>query len=216
MTTTEMVPVAMASVGGPRTEAWVVQSPIGPLALEGTDDALIGITLPPVGSQSATAASLASTAASLASTAASPASTVPPNRIAEPEGWHKIDLEGSESSEPPAAVRQTATQLAEYFCGARTTFELPLVTTVGTAFQRRVWWALAEIPFGQTISYADLADRVGRPRAFRAVGQANGANPFPIVLPCHRVLASGGRIGGYGGGLTMKRALLSLEGITVP
>ena len=74
-----------------------------------------------------------------------------------------------------------------------------------------MWFALAEIPYGTTISYGDLARRVGRPSAYRAVGQANGANPLPIVLPCHRVVATGGGIGGYGGGLALKRRLLALE-----
>ena len=77
-----------------------------------------------------------------------------------------------------------------------------------------MWLTLAEIPYGETVSYAELAMMVGRPNAYRAVGQANGANPIPIVLPCHRVLASGGGIGGYGGGLPMKRQLLEMEGVT--
>ena len=84
----------------------------------------------------------------------------------------------------------------------------------GTEFQRSVWTSLADIPYGEVISYAELAEMVGRPTAFRAVGQANGANPIPIVLPCHRVVASGGGIGGYGGGLDLKRELLALEGVT--
>ena len=89
----------------------------------------------------------------------------------------------------------------------------PALELEGTEFQKEVWLALAEIPYGKTISYAELASMVGRPTAFRAVGQANGANPIPIVLPCHRVIASGGGIGGYGGGLDMKRQLLALEGV---
>ncbi|HET6793587.1 MAG TPA: methylated-DNA--[protein]-cysteine S-methyltransferase [Acidimicrobiales bacterium] len=114
----------------------------------------------------------------------------------------------------PAPVAAAAAQLKEYFAGQRDSFDIPLKLK-GTDFQREVWLALAEIPYGTTISYADLARAVGRPRAFRAVGQANGANPLPIVLPCHRVVASGGRIGGYGGGLTMKRRLLDLEGVVL-
>jgi methylated-DNA-[protein]-cysteine S-methyltransferase len=117
---------------------------------------------------------------------------------------------------PPGAtatrhLRAAARQLEEYFAGARTSFDLPLSPTGGTAFQRQVWLSLADIGYGRTESYADLATRVGRPRAFRAVGQANGANPLPIVLPCHRVVASGGGLGGYGGGLDMKRWLLAHE-----
>ena len=111
---------------------------------------------------------------------------------------------------PPAAVSTAQRQLEEYFAGHRRSFELPLAPS-GTAFQRQVWFALADIPYGETISYAELAARVGRPRAFRAVGQANGANPIPIILPCHRVIASDGGIGGYGGGLDLKRQLLALE-----
>ena len=114
----------------------------------------------------------------------------------------------------PDAVAATVVQLEEYFAGARHRFDLPMALE-GTAFQRDVWLALADIPWGHTISYAELAEAVGRPTAFRAVGQANGANPIPIVLPCHRVLASGGRIGGFGGGLPMKRQLLALEGVEV-
>jgi methylated-DNA-[protein]-cysteine S-methyltransferase len=112
----------------------------------------------------------------------------------------------------PEPVRAARAQLTEYLGGRRTTFDIPL-SFGGTAFQHEVWAALAGIPYGETISYAELARRVGRPQAFRAVGQANGANPLPIFLPCHRVLASGGKIGGYGGGLPLKRRLLALEGV---
>lgn len=110
----------------------------------------------------------------------------------------------------PGPVAAARGQLDEYFAGERRSFDLPLAAA-GTEFQRQVWFALAEIPYGETISYAELAAWVGRPTAFRAVGQANGANPLPIVLPCHRVVASGGGIGGYGGGLELKRRLLALE-----
>ncbi|HWD51078.1 MAG TPA: methylated-DNA--[protein]-cysteine S-methyltransferase [Acidimicrobiales bacterium] len=106
---------------------------------------------------------------------------------------------------------EAATQLDEYFAGERQSFELAL-DPQGTPFQRKVWFALADIPYGQTISYAELARRVGRPKAFRAVGQANGRNPLAIILPCHRVITSEGTIGGYGGGLPMKRELLAHEG----
>jgi methylated-DNA-[protein]-cysteine S-methyltransferase len=112
----------------------------------------------------------------------------------------------------PAALDSAVAQLGEYFEGTRRAFDLPL-ELAGTPFQRAVWRALADIPYGQTISYAELAAMVGRPGAFRAVGQANGANPVPIVLPCHRVVSSGGGIGGYGGGLELKRRLLALEGV---
>lgn len=112
----------------------------------------------------------------------------------------------------PATLVAAVRQLEEYFSGRRKQFELPL-ELAGTEFQCDVWQSLAEIPYGTVVSYAELAAMVGRPTAFRAVGQANGANPLPIVLPCHRVVASGRSIGGYGGGLPMKRRLLALEGV---
>jgi methylated-DNA-[protein]-cysteine S-methyltransferase len=102
-------------------------------------------------------------------------------------------------------------QLAEYFAGRRRTFALDLAPE-GTAFQRETWRALSAIPYGETISYAELARRVGRPNASRAVGAANGANPLPIVVPCHRVIGADGSLTGFGGGLPVKRALLELEG----
>jgi methylated-DNA-[protein]-cysteine S-methyltransferase len=104
-------------------------------------------------------------------------------------------------------------QLDEYFSKRRKAFDLPL-QLVGTQFQREVWLALSKIPYGETISYRELAALVGRPRAFRAVGQANRTNPLPIILPCHRVIAADGTIGGYGGGTAIKRQLLALEGAT--
>ncbi|AHG88330.1 Methylated-DNA--protein-cysteine methyltransferase [Gemmatirosa kalamazoonensis] len=102
-------------------------------------------------------------------------------------------------------------QLAEYFAGARTTFELPLAPR-GTPFQRRVWMALRDIPYGRTISYLDLARRVGDVRATRAVGAANGRNPLPIVVPCHRVIGTDGSLTGFGGGIARKQWLLAHEG----
>src|SRR5690606_14915845 len=108
-------------------------------------------------------------------------------------------------------LRLAARQLDEYFAGARRSFELPL-HAVGTAFQRTVWEALATIAYGQTLSYAQLAARVGRPSAVRAVGAANGRNPLPIVLPCHRVIGADGSLTGFGGGLPAKRFLLAHEG----
>lgn len=123
-------------------------------------------------------------------------------KAAKPErGW-------IESSAGPVA--QAITQLREYFAGRRTEFDLPLALE-GTAFQRSVWRALQEIPYGETISYGELARRVGNPKASRAVGSANGANRIPIVIPCHRVIASGGKLGGFGGGLPVKEKLLALE-----
>lgn len=106
-------------------------------------------------------------------------------------------------------------QLAEYFEGTRTEFELPLALH-GTPFQLTVWRALCTIPYGETISYGQLADRIGRPTASRAVGLANGKNPIGIVVPCHRVIGATGDLTGYGGGLDRKRMLLDFErGVTV-
>ena len=108
-------------------------------------------------------------------------------------------------------LRAAEAQLGEYFAGTRTTFELPLAPR-GTDFQVSVWRELARIPFGTTISYAQLAQRVGNTQAMRAVGAANGRNPLPIVLPCHRVIGADGALVGFGGGLPVKEFLLRLEG----
>lgn len=108
-------------------------------------------------------------------------------------------------------LRRARLQLDEYFAGRRRSFDLPL-SPRGTPFQREVWTALASIPYGHTLSYAQLATRVGRPAAMRAVGAANGRNPLPIVLPCHRVIGADGSLTGFGGGLPAKQYLLKLEG----
>jgi methylated-DNA-[protein]-cysteine S-methyltransferase len=111
-------------------------------------------------------------------------------------------------------VGEAVRQLGEYFGGRRTTFDLPLAPA-GTVFQRKVWRRMQEIPFGQTISYGELAKRIGSPKASRAVGAANRSNPIPIVIPCHRVIGSNGKLTGFGGGLPTKQALLALEGIEI-
>lgn len=111
----------------------------------------------------------------------------------------------------PAALPAVREQLAEYFAGQRTSFDLSLAVS-GTPFQRDVWSALATIPYGETWSYAKLAAEVGRPRAVRAVGLANGRNPVSIVVPCHRVVGSNGALTGYAGGLAAKEWLLAHEG----
>jgi len=122
-------------------------------------------------------------------------------RPARPEaGWQ----------EGGALLERAARQLAQYFAGERRAFDLPLAAG-GTDFQRAVWRALERIPYGTTISYGELARRVGNPRASRAVGAANGRNPLPIVVPCHRVIGGDGRLTGFGGGLPIKEALLALE-----
>ena len=111
------------------------------------------------------------------------------------------------------ALAEAHRQLDEYFAGERRVFELPL-RPVGTAFQRRVWDLLATVPWGTTTTYGAMAARLGLPPgASRAVGAANGANPLPVVLPCHRVVGRDGRLTGYAGGLERKAALLRLEGV---
>lgn len=113
----------------------------------------------------------------------------------------------------PAAgpFAQVLSQLGEYFAGTRRAFRLRLAPT-GTPFQLSVWQALREIPYGQTTSYGELARRLGQAGAARAVGLANGSNPLPIIVPCHRVIGADGSLTGFGGGLYIKRALLALEG----
>lgn len=107
-------------------------------------------------------------------------------------------------------LQSLATQLGEYFAGERREFDLPL-DPVGTPFQRRVWLALARIPYGETVSYGDQAAALGCPRSVRAVANANGKNKISIVLPCHRVIGSDGTLTGYGGGIERKAQLLSFE-----
>ncbi len=128
----------------------------------------------------------------------------PHNRHGEPERGH-----WRHAPEPLAEARR---QLLEYFDGRRRDFDLPLAP-VGTPFQLDVWAALREIPFGCTWSYQQLARHLGKPAAMRAVGAANGRNPLPIIVPCHRVIGADGRLVGFGGGLPAKRLLLRREGV---
>jgi methylated-DNA-[protein]-cysteine S-methyltransferase len=114
-----------------------------------------------------------------------------------------------------APLREALRQLRAYFAGELQRFELPLAPR-GTAFQQRVWSALCQIPYGETTSYGALARRLGRPTASRAVGAANGRNPLPIVVPCHRVIGSTGALTGFGGGLHLKEGLLALERAHAP
>ena len=125
-------------------------------------------------------------------------------------GWLARAAHAARREEAFAPNRDAIRQVLAYLGGKRTAFDLPLDLR-GTPFQRAVWQQLLAIPYGATRSYADVARAIGSPRAVRAVGSANGANPVPIVVPCHRVIAAGGKLGGYGGGLELKRRLLAME-----
>jgi methylated-DNA-[protein]-cysteine S-methyltransferase len=117
-----------------------------------------------------------------------------------PRGWAR----------EPDAFAAASVQLGEYFAGTRTGFDLSL-EPLGTPFQLQVWLALGEVGYGETRSYGELAQRIGRPAAVRAVGAANGANPLSVVIPCHRLIGANGSLTGYGGGIERKRLLLELE-----
>jgi methylated-DNA-[protein]-cysteine S-methyltransferase len=150
-----------------------IDSPLGPLMLAGTAQALTRVHF-----------------------------QAGPHPLRPENGWRR-------AAAPFVRVRA---QLMEYFCGARRTFELPLAPA-GTPFQLSVWQALLAIPYGETLCYGELARRLGLSgRGARAVGLANGANPLPIVVPCHRIIGADGSLTGFGGGLHIKRSLLALEG----
>lgn len=141
--------------------------------------------------------------------------------VADDEGLCEICFEaeqrpntGDHWQRSPTRLAVARKQLDEYFAGKRTAFDLPLHPH-GTPFQLAVWDALLRIPFGITVSYGELAQRIGKPKAVRAVGAANGRNPIPIIVPCHRVIGADHSLTGYGGGLWIKRALLGLEGRTL-
>jgi methylated-DNA-[protein]-cysteine S-methyltransferase len=132
------------------------------------------------------------------------------HRISFPKQGCAIAPDAGWAASTRGAVGEAMNQLREYFAGKRQEFNLPLAPE-GTPFQRSVWQGLLEIPYGATISYATLAANIGKPKACRAVAAANGANLLPIVIPCHRVIAAGGKLGGFGGGLSVKQTLLDLE-----
>jgi methylated-DNA-[protein]-cysteine S-methyltransferase len=131
-------------------------------------------------------------------------------RVLMQDQKHSVPV-GTDWVEDPAAFTDAARQLDEYFAGTRRTFELPL-DPAGTAFQLAVWEQLRTIPSGTTTTYGDIAARVGKPHASRAVGAAIGRNPIGIIVPCHRVVGSSGALTGYAGGMDRKIALLTLEG----
>lgn len=124
-------------------------------------------------------------------------------------GRHSAHVE-PEWQENAAALKEPVRQLRAYFAGELKDFDLPLAPK-GTEFQQNVWAELCSIPYGETISYGELARRIGNPNASRAVGLANGSNPIPIIIPCHRVIGANGKLTGYGGGLPIKEKLLALE-----
>ncbi len=129
-------------------------------------------------------------------------------------GINFVDEKYPDANGDSPAVQTGVQQLAEYFRGERTTFDLPL-EFYGTAFQKKVWRALLDVPFGVTASYGDIARAIGNPKAVRAVGGANGKNPISIVAPCHRIIGSNGTLTGYGGGLWRKEWLLAHEASVV-
>lgn len=142
-----------------------------------------------------------------------------------PVGWLKIEAssefltaihycDAASDSHPNPITQETATQLDAYFNKKRSVFDLPLQPS-GTVFQEKVWKELLKIPFGKTISYLELSKRLEDAKAIRAVGRANGKNPIPIIIPCHRVIGSDGSLTGYAGGLQIKKHLLELEGILI-
>jgi methylated-DNA-[protein]-cysteine S-methyltransferase len=131
-------------------------------------------------------------------------------RVSFGEGVPPVDSAGNDPLLEAAIV-----QLQEYFSGSRRAFDVPL-DIAGTGFQRRVWMEVGRIPFGETNTYVQIARAIGAPGAARAVGAANGANPLPVFIPCHRVIASGGGLGGYGGGLRLKKWLLEHESLGSP
>lgn len=123
------------------------------------------------------------------------------------KGWRGPDASWQQADEPFAALRE---QLEEYFAGQRQQFDVP-IQLAGTPFQQRVWKELTRIPFGVTITYRQLAQRLGKPNATRAVGNANGRNPISIIVPCHRVIGASGKLTGYAGGIEKKEWLLAWE-----
>jgi len=136
--------------------------------------------------------------------------------VGDGEALTAVQFDDARRGDPTAdgagdpVLAEAAAQLRAYFAGERATFDLPL-RAAGTPFEQGVWSALLEIPYGETTSYGELAARVGEPTAARAVGRANGRNPIPIIVPCHRVIGADGSLTGFGGGLACKRALLDLE-----
>jgi O-6-methylguanine DNA methyltransferase len=195
--------------------AEIVDSPVGLLRLAAEDDRLVEVSFAEGEAKPSSVVSGASDGAGLHS-GGSASLRPPPGKARRGPPARRRLAAGSPASAPSLApsghpvLTQARKQLAEYFAGKRTDFDLPLSAT-GTEFQESVWRALQEIPYGRTVSYGKIATRIGRPAAVRAVGAANGANPIAIVIPCHRVIGADGSLTGYGGGEPRKKWLLDHE-----
>lgn len=127
--------------------------------------------------------------------------------------WKSAVREVSKIEHP--IIRHAATELSEYFKGERKVFTVPIDLKSGTEFQKKAWDELCLIPYGKTISYGEQARKLGNPKATRAVGGANGKNPIPIIIPCHRVISSVGKLHGFSGGIGLKKRLLKIEGVAI-
>lgn len=125
--------------------------------------------------------------------------------------FHETDKPEKSAIRETDLTKKAIAQLTEYLTSKRTKFELPIHIDKGTEFQRKVWGALKRIPYGETRSYRDIAEEIGCPKAYRAVGMANNRNPISIIIPCHRVIGVNGKLVGYGGGIDIKKKLLTLE-----
>lgn len=129
----------------------------------------------------------------------------------DPQFIQEADLNPEDNEQK--LIINVITQINEFLAGRRKAFEIDMDLSIGTLFQQKVWQALLQIPYGETISYAELAQRIGQPTAYRAVANANGKNPIALIIPCHRVIASDGGLGGYTGGVAIKRQLLMIENL---
>ncbi|MBZ2174260.1 methylated-DNA--[protein]-cysteine S-methyltransferase [Schnuerera sp. xch1] len=125
--------------------------------------------------------------------------------------FHETDKPEKSAIRETDLTKKAIAQLTEYLTSKRKKFELPIHIDKGTEFQRKVWGALKRIPYGETRSYRDIAEEIGCPKAYRAVGMANNRNPISIIIPCHRVIGVNGKLVGYGGGIDIKKKLLTLE-----
>jgi len=165
-------------------------SPVGELILTASETALTGVFFPT-------------------------SRHVPPRHEVERGSGGEVPAEDTGHGSANEVLARTREQLSEYFAGTRTSFDLPLDPR-GTPFELSVWKELRAIPYGATRSYSDIARRLGDPRSTRAVGAANGKNPIPIIVPCHRVIGAHGELTGFGGGIDRKRWLLEHEGALLP